>query len=348
VGFGVEGARFSGFLGGIYKMRSVVTGAGGFLGSHLVDRLIEEGHDIVGLDNFITGDRRNLSHLKGQGRFELCEQDVGDPLELPSSIDYIFHLASPASPIDYAKYPIETLLAGSIGTQRLLEAARRTGARFLLASTSEVYGDPDPAHHPQAEHYFGYVNPVGPRSCYDEAKRFAEALTVAFRSTHGIETRIVRIFNTYGPRMRPDDGRAIPMFFSQALEGSPLTIFGDGAQTRSFCYVDDLIAGIVAAMKSEAADPVNLGNPDEVTILELAREIIALTGSQSPITYKSGRPDEPQQRRPDISRARTQLGWEPRIQRREGLSRTLADFKLRRCGAPPHPHAELGAENTPR
>ncbi len=313
-------------------MRSVVTGAGGFLGSHLVDLLLEEGHEVVGVDNFITGDRRNLAHLEHDSRFELLVRDACEKVEVAGPIDYIFHLASPASPIDYTKYPIETLLAGSQGTLQWLEVAGNKGARFLLASTSEVYGDPDPAHHPQREEYFGNVNPIGPRSCYDEAKRFAEALTMAFRSRHGIDTRIVRIFNTYGPRMRAADGRVIPMLLCQALDGRPLTVTGDGSQTRSFCYVDDLVAGLVAVMRSKGTDPLNLGNPDEVTVLELAREILLLTASASPIAYESPRTDEPRRRRPDISRIRTLVGWEPRIPRSEGLRRTLADFKLRRQG----------------
>jgi dTDP-glucose 4,6-dehydratase len=316
--------------GGTETMRSVVTGAGGFLGSHLVDWLFKEGHEVIGIDNFITGDRRNLSHLEGHRRFKLLDRNVRDRFEPSGSIDYIFHLASPASPIAYERHPVETLLAGSEGTHRWLEVARETGARFLLASTSEVYGDPDDANHPQKETYFGNVNPVGPRSCYDEAKRFAEALTTNYGNEHGIETRIVRIFNTYGPRMRPDDGRVVPMFLSQALDEQPLTVFGDGSQTRSFCYVDDLVAGIVAVMESEIADPVNLGNPDEVTVLDLALEIIALTGSRSRIDNKPPKPEEPRQRRPDINRARTLIGWEPRIERSEGLRRTLVDFQLRR------------------
>ena len=316
-------------------MRSVVTGAAGFLGSHLVDRLLAEGHEVVGVDNFLTGDRANLRHLEHQSRFELLERNVCEKGETPEPVDFIFHLASPASPIDYSKYPIETLLAGSMGTHRWLEVAQRTGARFLLTSTSEVYGDPDPAHHPQREDYFGNVNPVGPRSCYDEAKRFSEALTTAFRAKRGVDTRIVRIFNTYGPRMRLNDGRAIPMFLGRALDGRPLTIFGDGAQTRSFCYVDDLVAGIVAVMRSAVAEPVNLGNPDEVTVLDLAREILALTGSRSRIIHRPGRTEDPQQRRPDIERATALLGWEPRIERAEGLRRTLLDFKDRMNGSRP-------------
>ncbi|HZF10663.1 MAG TPA: NAD-dependent epimerase/dehydratase family protein [Thermoanaerobaculia bacterium] len=318
-------------------MRSVVTGAGGFLGSHLVDSLLKKGHEVIGIDNFITGDRRNLKHLEGERRFKLLDQDVRDLAELPGSIDFIFHLASPASPIDYDRYPIETLLAGSEGTHRWLEVACETGARFLLASTSEVYGDPDAEHHPQSEDYAGNVNPVGPRSCYDEAKRFAEALTTAYRTKHRIQTRIIRIFNTYGSRMRSADGRVIPMFLSQALDELPLTIFGDGSQTRSFCYVDDLIAGILAVMASDFADPVNLGNPDEITMLDLAREIIALTGSRSKIVNDPPKPDEPRQRRPNIDRARTLIGWEPEIGRAEGLRRTLKDFQLRRQSASTQP-----------
>lgn len=309
-------------------MRSVVTGAGGFLGSHLVDRLLQEGHQVLGIDNFITGNRKNLSHLDGKHPFVILERDVRDLIDLPGSIDYIFHLASPASPKAYERHPIETLLAGSEGTHRWLEAARKTGARFLLASTSEVYGDPDNANHPQKETYFGNVNPVGPRSCYDEAKRFAEALTTNYGNEHEIETRIVRIFNTYGPRMRSDDGRVVPMFLSQALAGEPLTIFGDGSQTRSFCYVDDMVNGLLEIVGSQYREPVNLGNPDEVTVLKLAEEILALTGSKGGIVFKDPKPDEPRQRRPDITLAFNLTNWQPRIGREEGLRRTLDDFRL--------------------
>lgn len=314
-------------------MRSVVAGAAGFLGSHVVDALLAEGHEVVGLDNLITGDHQNLRHLSSNDRFTLLEQDVSERVDVPGAVDHILHFASPASPDDYLRHPIETLLAGSQGTYRLLEEARSKGAQFLLASTSEIYGDPDREHHPQSEDYFGNVNPIGPRSCYDEAKRFAEALTMAYRSKHAVHTKIVRIFNTYGPRMRQTDGRVIPMFLSQALEDHPLTVFGDGSQTRSFCFVDDLVAGILAVMRSEVRDPVNLGNPDEVSMLDLAQEVLSLTGSCGGICHEPGREDDPRQRRPDISRARTLVGWEPKIGRLDGLGRTLEDFRRRWTGS---------------
>ncbi|MHC4917284.1 MAG: UDP-glucuronic acid decarboxylase family protein [Planctomycetota bacterium] len=305
-------------------MRVVITGAAGFLGSHLVDHYIRRGDEVVGIDNFVTGDRRNLEHLGDVPFFTLLEHDVSTFITVEGHVDAILHFASPASPIDYAKLPIQTLKVGSLGTHNALGLAKAKGARFLLASTSEVYGDPQV--HPQKEDYWGHVNPIGPRGVYDEAKRFAEAMTMAYRRVHGLDTHIVRIFNTYGPRMRLNDGRALPAFVSQALLGEDITVFGDGKQTRSFCYVDDQVAGIAALLESDYGEPVNIGNPDEVTILEFAEEILRLTGSDSKIVFKPLPVDDPHVRRPDISLANELLGWKPKFSREEGLQRTIPYF----------------------
>ncbi len=305
--------------------RIVVTGAAGFLGSHLCDRFVEEGHDVIGIDNLLTGNLANIDHLLPQSNFQFCHHDVSTFVHVPGPIDYILHFASPASPIDYLQLPIQTLKVSSLGTHNLLGFAKSKRARILVASTSEVYGDP--LEHPQTEDYWGNVNPVGPRGVYDEAKRFQEALTMAYHNVHDIETRIVRIFNTYGPRMRLNDGRALPAFARQALEGEDITVFGDGSQTRSFCYVDDLMEGIHRLLLSDCSDPVNIGNPDEVTIKDFAEEVVALAGSQSRIIFKPLPVDDPRQRRPDISRARELLGWEPQVPRSEGLERTMDYFR---------------------
>jgi dTDP-glucose 4,6-dehydratase len=299
-----------------------MTGGAGFIGSHLCDRLIADGHTVLCVDNFLTGREANLRQLGNNPRFHLLRHDVHHPLEVEGPLEEILHFASPASPLDYAKYPIETLEAGSLGTLHMLRLAQAKRAGFLLASTSEVYGDP--AVHPQLESYWGHVNPIGPRSCYDEAKRFAEALTMAFHRAQGVKTRILRIFNTYGPRMKPQDGRAIPTFLCQALASEPITIFGDGSQTRSFCYVSDLVEGIVRAMRSGLHDPVNLGNPQEMTLLDLAKCILKLTQSRSPLVFKPLPQDDPRTRRPDISRAARELGWQPSVSLEEGLTRTLS------------------------
>ena len=304
--------------------RALVTGAAGFIGSHLSEALLERGFEVVGMDNLVTGDVSNIEHLTGRG-FVLVEHNVTSYVALDGPVDYVFHFASPASPIDYLKLPIQTLKVGSLGTHNCLGLAKAKGARFLLASTSEVYGDP--LVHPQREDYWGNVNPVGPRGVYDEAKRFAEAMTMAYHRYHGLETRIVRIFNTYGPRMRVNDGRAIPAFVSQALAHEDVTVFGDGSQTRSLCYVTDLVDGIIRLMLSQEADPVNLGNPDETTIRGLAEAIIARTGSRSRIVEKPLPVDDPKVRQPDITRARTLLDWEPKVPFDEGLDRTLAYFR---------------------
>ena len=309
-------------------MRIIVAGAAGFIGSHLCDRLLAEGHSVVGLDNFLTGNPANLAHLAGEPRFDLVEQDVTQPFTVAGAVDGVAHLASPASPKDYLQYPIETLDVGSAGTRRLLELARAAGARFLLASTSECYGDP--LVHPQVESYWGNVNPVGPRSCYDESKRFAEALTMAYHRKHGVRTNIARIFNTYGPRMKLDDGRAAPAFLDQALRGRPMTVFGDGSQTRSFCYVSDLVDGLCRLMLSDERYPVNLGNPREMTILEFAECIRKRTGSRSEIVFHPLPEDDPKQRRPDIGKARRVLGWEPRVSLDEGLGPTVEFFRALR------------------
>jgi dTDP-glucose 4,6-dehydratase len=306
-------------------MRLLVTGAAGFLGSHLTDRLLAEGHDVIGMDNLITGNERNVAHLAGNRRFRLVRQDVSQPFEVKGPLDGILHLASPASPPDYQRWPIETLMVGSYGTHRGLALAQEKGARFFLASTSEVYGDP--VEHPQTESYRGNVNPVGPRAMYDEAKRFAEAITSSYHRTFGTDTRIVRIFNTYGPRMRPEDGRVVSNFIVQALRGRPITIYGDGSQTRSFCYVSDLIEGFYRLYQSEHRDPVNLGNPGEFTVRELAETVKEMTGSASPIVYKPLPEDDPKVRRPDISQARSRLGWSPKVALQDGLSSTIEYFR---------------------
>ena len=304
--------------------RAVVTGAAGFLGSHLAEQLLYEGVEVVGLDNFLTGTPMNVAHLREDPAFRLIRCDVTDFVHVPGPVDLVLHFASPASPIDYLKLPIETLKVGSLGTFHALGLAKEKGARFVLASTSEVYGDPQV--HPQPEDYWGHVNPVGPRGVYDEAKRFSEACTTAYRTSHGVDTGIVRIFNTYGPRMRPDDGRAIPTFMRQALAGDPLTVAGDGSQTRSICYVDDLVRGILALACSDLAGPVNIGNPDEMSVLALAERIIRLTGSGSDITFVDRPVDDPGVRRPDTTIAQQQLGWSPCVSWREGLRRTAGWF----------------------
>ncbi len=305
--------------------RTLITGGAGFLGSHLCDRFIAEGHEVVCMDNFITGSPENVAHLVGHDRFKLVKHDVSNYVYVAGDLDYILHFASPASPIDYLQLPIQTLKVGALGTHNLLGLAKAKGARFLLASTSEVYGDP--LIHPQQENYWGNVNPVGTRGVYDEAKRFAEAITMAYHRYHGVATRIVRIFNTYGPRMRLDDGRALPAFMGQALRGEPITVFGDGSQTRSFQYVDDLVEGIYRLLMSDEPEPVNIGNPDEITIKEFAEEVVALTGSASTITYEPLPADDPKVRQPDITKAREILGWSPRVDRAEGLQHTLDYFR---------------------
>jgi dTDP-glucose 4,6-dehydratase len=304
--------------------RALVTGAAGFIGSHLSEYLLERGYSVVGMDNLLTGDAANIAHLTGRD-FVLVKHDVTSYIALEGPLDLIFHFASPASPIDYLRVPIQTLKVGSLGTHNCLGLAKAKKARFLLASTSEVYGDP--LVHPQREDYWGNVNPVGPRGVYDEAKRFAEAMVMAYHRVHGVETRIVRIFNTYGPRMRVQDGRAIPAFLSQALRNEDVTVFGDGSQTRSLCYVSDLVDGIFRLMSSSEVDPVNIGNPHEMTIRQLAERIIALTGSKSRIVEKPLPVDDPKVRQPDITRARTILGWEPKVSLDEGLRATLAYFR---------------------
>jgi dTDP-glucose 4,6-dehydratase len=308
-------------------LRALVTGGAGFLGSHLCDRLLAEGYEVICMDNLITGDLRNVEHLSGDPRFHFHHQDVTEYIHVPGALDSVLHFASPASPLDYLELPIQTLKVGSLGTHKALGLARAKQARFLLASTSECYGDP--LVHPQREDYWGNVNPVGPRGVYDEAKRFAEAMTMAYHRYHGLDTRIVRIFNTYGPRMRLDDGRALPAFLGQALRGEPLTVFGDGSQTRSFCYVDDLIEGIWRLLRSDEHLPTNVGNPQEMTILDFARLILELTGSRSEIVTRPLPEDDPKVRQPDITKARRVLGWEPRVDLREGLERTLPYFRER-------------------
>ncbi len=305
--------------------RILITGAAGFLGSHLCDRFIRDGFHVIGMDNLITGNLKNIEHLFKLEQFEFYNHDVSKFIHVPGKLDFILHFASPASPIDYLKIPIQTLKVGSLGIHNCLGLAKAKGARVLIASTSEVYGDP--TVHPQTESYWGNVNPVGPRGVYDEAKRFQEAITMAYHNFHGIETRIVRIFNTYGPRMRLNDGRVLPAFIGQALRGEDLTIFGDGSQTRSFCYVDDLVEGIVRLLHSDYAQPVNVGNPSEITISQFAEEIIKLTGTSQKVIYKDLPVDDPKQRQPDISKARALLNWEPKIDRAEGLKRTYAYFQ---------------------
>lgn len=308
------------------KGKSVlITGAAGFLGSHLCDRFIKEGCHVIGMDNLITGDLANIEHLFKLENFEFYHHDVSKFVHVPGELDYILHFASPASPIDYLKIPIQTLKVGSLGTHNLLGLAKAKGARMLIASTSEVYGDPN--INPQPEEYWGNVNPVGPRGVYDEAKRFQEAITMVYHTFHGVETRIVRIFNTYGPRMRLNDGRVLPAFIGQALRGEDLTVFGDGSQTRSFCYVDDLIEGIYRLLQSDYASPVNIGNPDEITIKQFCEEIIKLTGTDQKIVYKPLPQDDPKQRRPDITKAKELLKWEPKVNRAEGLKITYEYFK---------------------
>ena len=306
-------------------MRVLVTGGAGFLGSHLCDRLLAERHEVLAMDNLVTGNLRNIAHLEAEKRFQFVRHDVTQFIAVDGALDAVLHFASPASPIDYLELPIQTLKVGSLGTHNALGLAMAKKARFLLASTSEVYGDP--LVHPQPETYWGNVNPIGPRGVYDEAKRFAEAMTMAYQRAHGVETRIVRIFNTYGPRMRLHDGRVVPALIGQALAGEPMTVFGDGSQTRSFCYVSDLIDGIYRLLLSEEKDPVNIGNPREMSVLEFAKTIQKLTGTQSPIVFKPLPVDDPRVRQPDISKARRLLGWEPGVQLEEGLSRTIDYFK---------------------
>lgn len=305
--------------------RILITGAAGFLGSHLCDRFIKEGFHVIGMDNLITGDKKNIEHLFNSANFEFFHHDVTTFVHVPGKLDYILHFASPASPIDYLKIPIQTLKVGSLGTLHLLGLAKEKNARILIASTSEVYGDP--LVHPQNEDYYGNVNTIGPRGVYDEAKRFQESITMAYHRFHGLETRIARIFNTYGPRMRLNDGRVIPAFIGQALRGEDLTIFGDGMQTRSFCYVDDQIEGIYRLLLSDYVEPVNIGNPEEITIKDFAEEIINLTGTNQKVVYKELPQDDPLQRQPDITRARDILGWEPKVSRSEGMQITYNYFK---------------------
>jgi dTDP-glucose 4,6-dehydratase len=306
--------------------RVVITGAAGFIGSHLADALLDRGYRVIGIDNLLTGDIANISHLRNRD-FDFIKHDVTNYIYIDGPVDYVLHWASPASPIDYLELPIPTLKVGALGTHKALGLAKAKGAKFVLASTSEVYGDP--LEHPQQESYWGNVNPIGPRGVYDEAKRFAEAMTVAYHRYHGLDTKIVRIFNTYGPRMRIRDGRAVPAFISQALRGEEVTVFGDGRQTRSFCYVSDLVDGIVRLMHSDTNDPVNIGNPSEMTIEEIARVIIDMTGSESRVVHKPLPEDDPKVRRPDITRARTLLGWEPKVDLRTGLTSTIEYFRTK-------------------
>lgn len=315
-------------------MRYLLSGAAGFIGSHLCDRLIEKGHDVLGIDNLITGNKENIEHLLIHPQFQFIEHDVCVPLDLPHVIDRVFHLASLASPVDYLAHPIETLESGSTGTRNLLEIALKNKARFLLTSTSECYGDP--LEHPQTESYWGNVNPVGLRSCYDESKRYAEALTMAYHRVHGLRTNIARIFNTYGPRMALNDGRVVPAFIDQALHGLPLSVFGDGSQTRSFCFVSDLVDGLLRLSESDERYPVNLGNPDEMTILEFAEEIKARFGDDVKIEFKPLPSDDPKLRQPDIAKARKVLGWEPRVNLHEGLGVTI-DYFRNKVGCPRKP-----------
>jgi len=308
------------------KKTVLITGAAGFVGSHLVDKAIKEGFRVIGIDNFITGTEENIKHLSNEPKFIFIEHDIIKPIALKDKVDYVFHFASPASPKDYYALPIETMRVGSEGTYNMLNLAKEKGSAFMLASTSEVYGDPEV--HPQPETYWGRVNPIGPRSVYDEAKRYAEAMTMAYNRLYGLNTRIVRIFNTYGPRMRLNDGRVLPNFITQALKGEPLTVYGDGSQTRSFCYVDDLIEGVWRLMmRVKYHEPVNIGNPEEVKIIDFAREIIEITGSNSSIVFEPLPQDDPKRRRPDITKAKQLLDWEPKVPRKEGLRKTLQYFK---------------------
>jgi dTDP-glucose 4,6-dehydratase len=308
-------------------MRIAVTGAAGFLGSHLVDRLLAEGHDVVGVDSLITGQIENLKHLETNRAFRFVKADVTQYIHIPGPLDRVYHFASPASPLDFPRYPVHILKVGALGTLNALGLSKAKGARMLQASTSEVYGDPQV--HPQIESYWGHVNPIGDRSMYDESKRFAEALMTSYHRQNQVDTRIVRIFNTYGPRMRLDDGRVLPNFFRSALHNEPVTIYGDGSQTRSFCYVDDLLRGIMLLMESNLDEPTNIGNPEEITVLEFAKEIIAMANSKSEIVFKTLPKDDPCRRRPDITRAQTLLGWNPLVNRAEGLRRTAEDFRRR-------------------
>jgi len=307
------------------KEKVVVTGGAGFLGSHLCDKLLYEGFEVVCIDNLITGDTDNIAHLAGNEHFSFVKHDVTNYIFLPGNVDFILHFASPASPVDYLQLPIQTLKVGSLGTHKALGLAKEKNARFLLASTSEVYGDP--TVHPQNEDYWGNVNPIGPRGVYDEAKRFAEAITMAYQRYHGLETRIVRIFNTYGPRMRKNDGRALPNFIQQALTDKPITIYGDGKQTRSFCYISDQVEGLFKLLLSDENEPVNIGNPEEISVQLIAEEIVKLTGSKSEIIYEELPVDDPKVRQPDISKAKDKLGWEPKVNREEGLQKTIDYFK---------------------
>jgi len=307
-------------------MRSVITGGAGFIGSHLCDYLIAKGHDVICIDNLLTGNPDNIAHLFGNSHFTFIKLDVTEYIHIPGAVDYVLHFASPASPRDYLEYPIQTLKVGSLGTHKALGLALMKDAAFLLASTSEVYGDPEV--HPQREEYWGHVNPIGLRGVYDEAKRFAEALTMAYHRTHNLDTKIARIFNTYGPRMRLNDGRALPAFMTAALSGQPIEVFGDGSQTRSFCYVNDTVEGVYRLLVSETHEPVNIGNPNEITILDFAKEILRLTGAKSQIVFRQfPTEDDPKVRKPDITRARGMLGWEPKVERAEGLAKTLEYFR---------------------
>jgi dTDP-glucose 4,6-dehydratase len=307
-------------------MRSVITGGAGFIGSHLCDYLLAKGHDVICIDNLLTGNPDNIAHLFGNSRFAFIKHDITEYIHIPGPVDYVMHFASPASPRDYLEYPIQTLKVGSLGTHKALGLALAKDATLLLASTSEVYGDPEV--HPQREDYWGHVNPIGLRGVYDEAKRFAEALTMAYHRTHNLDTKIARIFNTYGPRMRLNDGRALPAFMSAALAGEPMEVFGDGSQTRSFCYVSDTVEGLYRLMVSETHDPVNIGNPHEITILDFAKEVLHLTGAKSKIVFREfPTEDDPKVRKPDIGRAKEILGWEPKVDRREGLAKTLEYFR---------------------